>query len=60
MSDQNNEGAEVKKNKKIRFMSMAEIDKAIEKTQKNQGGLYSRYAKELIKRKNCLSTSAEK
>ena len=44
-----------KKNKKIRFMSNAELDQAIEKTEKNQGGMNSKYAKELLKQKEFIS-----
>ena len=58
MSDEKKQDASVedapKKNKKIRFMDLKEIEKAIEKTDKAQGGLYSKYANELIKRRDYL------
>lgn len=44
------------KNKKIGKMSLDELNSAIEKTKEKQGGLFSRYAKELIKRKDTLSS----
>ena len=56
------ETAEVKeapapeKPKKIKFMSMKELEAAIEKTKKNQGGLHSRYAFELIKKRDYLKS----
>jgi len=53
------EGAEAataeKKNKKIKFMSVSELNQAIEKTEKAQGSLNSKYAKELLKRKEFFS-----
>ena len=50
------EDASAKKNKKIKFMDLKEIEKAIEKTSKEQGGLYSKYAYELVKRRDYLSS----
>lgn len=44
-----------KKNKKINVMTLKEIQDAIDKTNKNQGGLFSKYAHELIKRRDFLS-----
>ncbi|MCK4796717.1 MAG: hypothetical protein KAT05_05005 [Spirochaetes bacterium] len=43
-----------KKNKKIKLMNLKELEGALEKTQKNQGGLYSRYSRELVKRRDYL------
>ena len=54
------EKVEEKKNKKINVMSLKEIEQAIDKTKKNQGGLYSRYAHELIKRKDYLTKNIKK
>lgn len=45
------------KNKKINKMSMAELDKAIEKTKTSMGNLSSRYAKKLIERKEFLAAA---
>jgi hypothetical protein len=50
------EGAAEKKNKKIRFFTPAELDAAIEKTKNSQGSLNSKYGKELLKRKEFLSS----
>jgi hypothetical protein len=50
------EQAKAKKNKKINKMSLQEIEQGIEKTGKIQGGLNSRYASELLKRKNYLTS----
>jgi len=44
------------KNKKINKMTLVEIDKAIESTKQNQGGLTSKYGQELIKRREILSS----
>ena len=51
---------EEKKNKKINVMTLKEIEQAIEKTKKNQGGLFSRYAHELIARKEFLANNSKK
>jgi hypothetical protein len=45
-----------KKNKKIRKFTSKELDEAIEKTKKEQGGLYSRYGRELTKRKEEITS----
>ena len=47
---------EEKKNKKIKKMNLDELNKAIENTNKNQGGTSSKYAQELLKQKNSLSS----
>jgi hypothetical protein len=47
--------AQIKKNKKIGKMTIQEIDQALEKTSKNQGGLKSIYAQELLRQKSFLS-----
>jgi hypothetical protein len=65
MSDEKNveAGAEQQgeqKNKKIKKMSLKEIEKAIEKTKQNQGGLYSKYANELVKQKEYLTSLKDK
>lgn len=44
-----------KKRKKINALNLHELDEALEKTKKNQGGLFSKYAQELIKRRDYLS-----
>lgn len=59
-NNKNEEGTTEKKNKKINLMSLKELDQAIDKTKKNQGGLFSRYAQELLKRKDFLTTNAKK
>lgn len=48
------EEAKKQKNKKINKMSLEEINNAIEKTKEKQGGLYSKYAYELLKRRDYL------
>jgi hypothetical protein len=48
--------AKVEKNKKINKMTLAEIDKAIEKTQQNMGSLNSRYGLELQKQREVLTS----
>jgi hypothetical protein len=47
------------KKKKINKMTLAEIEKKIEETKKHQGGLYSRYAKELVKQRDVLKASGK-
>jgi len=47
---------EVKKNKKINKMTLDEIKAAIDKSQKNQGNLSSKYSIELQKRKSFLES----
>lgn len=49
------ESKKAKKNKKINVMTLKEIQEAIDKTIKNQSGLFSKYAQELIKRKDFLT-----
>ena len=44
------------KPKKIKFMNLKELETAIEKTKKNQGGLKSRYAHELVKKRDYLKS----
>ncbi len=44
------------KNKKINKMTLDELNKAIEKTQSSMNGLTSAYAKELLKRKEVLTS----
>lgn len=43
-----------KRGKKVNKMSMAEVEKALEAAQSAQGGQASRYARELIRRRNIL------
>lgn len=45
---------EAKKNKKINKMTLEELKAKIEETKKNQGGLNSRYGKELQKQLDVL------
>jgi len=45
------------KNKKINKMTVEELDKAIEKTKTSMGGLTSKYAKELLERKDFLNVA---
>ena len=45
------------KNKKINKMNMEEIDKAISETKEKMGSLSSKYAIELLKRKEILSAA---
>ncbi len=59
MSDEK-KGQKEEKNKKINKMTLAELDKAIEKTKEHQGDLQSRYALELLKRKEYLQTKSSK
>ncbi len=54
------ESQKVKKNKKINVMTLKEIEEAIEKTNKNQNGLFSKYALELIKRRDFLVKNKKK
>lgn len=54
-NEQSNEEAKESKNKKINKMTLQELEDALKKTKESQGGLYSRYAKELLKRKEVLS-----
>ncbi len=44
------------KNKKINRMSMEELDKAISNTKDKMGNLTSKYATELLKQKQILSS----
>ena len=48
---------EVVKNKKINKMTLEELEKAIEKTKETMGGLSSKYAKELLERKEALAAA---
>jgi len=50
------ETTENKKNKKIRAMNFQEIEKAIEKIKNSQGGLLSKYAKQLLKHRDYLKS----
>ncbi|HOV12789.1 MAG TPA: hypothetical protein PK771_00730 [Spirochaetota bacterium] len=59
MSDEK-QGQKQDKNKKINKMSVAELEKAIEKTKEHQGDLQSRYGLELIKRKEYLQLKGKK
>jgi len=43
-----------KRGKKINKMSAAEVDKALEGVKSSQGGQASRYARELLRRKDIL------
>jgi hypothetical protein len=43
-----------KRGKKINKMSAAEVDKALEGAKSSQGGQASRYARELLRRKDIL------
>jgi hypothetical protein len=43
-----------KRGKKINKMSIAEIEKALEETKSSQGGQASRYARELVRRRDFL------
>lgn len=43
-----------KRGKKINKMSVAEVEKALEGTKSAQGGQASRYARELIRRRDIL------
>jgi len=47
---------EVKKNKKINKMTLDEIKAAVDKSQKIQGNLTSKYSIELLKRKSFLES----
>jgi len=42
------------KNKKIKKMTLTEIDAKLEEIKKNEGGLLSRYARHLLARKQAL------
>ncbi len=53
----NTEVKQEKKNKKIEKMNLKEIEEAIENTNKNQGGLYSKYALELLKIQKSLTNN---
>jgi hypothetical protein len=48
-----------KRGKKINRMSVAEIEKALEGLKSTQGGLSSRYARELIRRRDTLKAGGK-
>lgn len=48
-----------KRGKKINKMSIADIEKALEELKTTQGGLASRYAHELIRRRDTLSAGGK-
>lgn len=48
-----------KRGKKINKMSSAEIEKALEELKSSQGGLSSRYARELIRRRETLKAGGK-
>ncbi|MGB7295942.1 MAG: hypothetical protein WBC70_10170 [Candidatus Aminicenantales bacterium] len=56
MAEEKKEPAEEKRKqgKKINKMSLTEIEKALEAVQNSQGGLISRHARALIRRKEIL------
>ncbi|MCJ7589423.1 MAG: hypothetical protein MUQ00_16235 [Candidatus Aminicenantes bacterium] len=43
-------------NPKVNKMTMAQIEKKIEEVQSSQGGLMSRYAKQLLRRRDLLKS----
>lgn len=46
-----------KRGKKINKMSLSEVEKALEMAKNSQGGLDSRYARALVRRKEILGSS---
>ncbi len=56
--EQNQEKA--KKGKKTNKMTLAEVEKKLEEIKSAQGGLSSRYAKELIRRQGLLRSQGRK
>ena len=44
-----------KRGKKVNKMTLAEVEKALEAAKSSQGGLSSRYAQALLRRKDILS-----
>lgn len=66
MSDNKVEGAPetaaaetASKSKKITKLTLAEIDKALGDCREKQGGLASKYARQLLARKRSLGTTAK-
>jgi hypothetical protein len=49
-----------KRDKKINRLTLAEIEKKLEEVKSAQGGFSSRYAKELIRRKEILRSQGKK
>jgi hypothetical protein len=56
MAEEKQEQAQVKpkRGKKINKMSVAEVEKALEGAKSSQGGQASRYARELVRRRDIL------
>lgn len=56
MAEEKQEQAQVKpkRGKKINKMSVAEVEKALEGSKSSQGGQASRYARELVRRRDIL------
>jgi len=52
---ENAAGDAAPKKKKIKDMTMGEIDAKLAEVKEKQGGLYSKYAKQLLLRKKTLS-----
>jgi hypothetical protein len=50
---------EAKKTKKINKLSLAEVEQRLQELKNAQGGLSSRYARELLRRKQILSSRSQ-
>ncbi len=49
-----------KRGKKMNKLTLAEIEKKLEEIKNAQGGFFSRYAKNLLRRKEILSSQGKK
>ncbi len=58
MAEEKTEQSEekAKRNKKINRMTLAEIEKRLEEIERSMGGHSSRYARELLRRKEILQS----